>query len=70
MAGFTTADLETVERAIATGELTVEYPGGMRVTYRDMNELRQARDMIKGELEEAGALPSTARRSFAAFSRD
>lgn len=70
MAGFTTTQLEAIEAAIATGELTVEYDG-KKVTYRSTAELVAARDLIKGELIAAGVITdSTPRRSYAAHSRD
>lgn len=69
MAGFTVAQLEAIETAIASGELTVEFDG-KRVTYRDMADLMKARDTIKGELEAAGLIATTPRRSYAAHSKD
>ncbi len=66
---YTTTQLEAVEAAIATGELTVEYDG-KRVTYRSMTELIQARDLIRAELVAAGQLTGTSRISYAQFSRD
>lgn len=70
MAGFTLTQLEAIEAAIASGELTVEYDG-KRVTYRDMAELLKARDLIRAELIEAGTInETTPRRSYAAHSRD
>jgi hypothetical protein len=65
MTGFTTTQLEAIEAAIASGELTVEFDG-KRVTYRSMEELLAARDLMRSEL---GA-DSTPRRSYAAHSRD
>lgn len=69
MAGFTIAQLEAIETAIASGELTVEFDG-KRVTYRDMADLMRARDTIKGELEASGVLIAAPRRSYAAHSKD
>ncbi|WP_321891715.1 phage head-tail joining protein [Paraburkholderia tropica] len=46
---FTQQDLIAVERAIASGTLTVEY-NGKKVTFRQMNELLAARDTIKADL--------------------
>jgi hypothetical protein len=67
---FTTTQLAAVEAAIASGELTVEYDG-KRVTYRDMDDLRAARDLIRGELIEAGTITETTpRRSYGAHCRD
>jgi hypothetical protein len=70
MAGFTITQLEAIEAALASGELTVEFDG-KKVTYRSMNELRAARDLIRGELIAAGTIvDATPRRSYAAHSRD
>lgn len=70
MAGFTITQLEAIEAAIASGELTVEYDG-KRVTYRSMADLRNARDLIRGELIAAGTIvDATPPRSYAAHSRD
>ncbi len=67
---YTTTQLEAIEAAIGTGELTVEYDG-KRVTYRSMTELMQARELIKAELINSGQLPAeSARISYASFSRD
>lgn len=42
---LTAADLETLDAAIATGELTVEF-NGRRVTYRSVAELLAARKHV------------------------
>ena len=49
MSDFTTADLSAINRAIATGELTVEYHD-RRVTYRSITELKQAKAIIEAAL--------------------
>jgi hypothetical protein len=46
---FTTADLASVDAAIASGELSVEV-AGKRVTYRQMHELEKARQMIASDI--------------------
>lgn len=67
---FTTTQLEAIESALASGELTVKYDG-KEVTYRSMKELLTARDLIRAELIDAGTITdATPRRSYAAFSRD
>lgn len=67
---YTTADLQTLEAAIATGELTVEYDG-KKVTYRSIAELIAARELVRGALIDAGLLTDTSiRRSVTAFSKD
>lgn len=57
---FTQQDLVAVERAIASGTLTVEY-NGKKVTFRTMGELVQARDLIKADV--AAANPGAPSRS-------
>ncbi|MBL0918035.1 MAG: hypothetical protein IBJ14_04990 [Hydrogenophaga sp.] len=49
---FTTADLQAIDAAIASGELTVSH-NGRTVTYRSMDDLMKARATIVAEL--AGA---------------
>lgn len=49
---FTTTDLQSIERAIASGELTIIGSNGRQLTYRSINELLKARDLIKKGLEE------------------
>jgi hypothetical protein len=67
---YTTAQLQTLEDAIATGELTVEYEG-KRVTYRSIADLIAARDFVRGELIAAGLITDTSvRRSVTSFRKD
>ncbi len=59
--------LDAIEAAIASGELTVRF-GDRTVTYRSMDELLQARGVIKEALAaEAGT--ATDRFSFAQTSK-
>lgn len=59
---FTLEQLAAVESAIASGELLVEYEG-KKVQYRSMNDLIDARNLMRGELIAAGLLsPPTATR--------
>jgi hypothetical protein len=67
---YTTAQLQALEDAIATGELTVEYDG-KKVTYRSIAELLTARDFVRGQLIDAGLITDTSiRRSVTSFSKD
>ncbi len=50
---FTIDQLTAIERAIASGELTISGPDGRSVTYRSMNDLLKARDIIKMGLDSA-----------------
>ena len=61
---FSTADLTSIETAIATGELTVEIEG-KRVTYRSIDDLRKARNLIMAELQASGATAKVTRTSYA-----
>lgn len=47
---FTQSDLDQIDRAIATGELTVEV-NGRRVTYRDIDDLILAKKTIEAGLQ-------------------
>lgn len=60
---FTTTDLNAIESAIASGELTV-ISEGRQVTYRSMLDLIRARDVIRKELQQAGTLSKKKRFSF------
>lgn len=67
---FTTTQLDAIEAALASGELEVEYDG-KKVKYRSVDELRAARDLVRGELIAAGLITdSTPRRSYGAHCRD
>ncbi len=46
---FTSADLASIDAAIASGELSVEV-AGKRLTYRQMHELQKARQMIASDI--------------------
>lgn len=56
---FTQTDLDNINAAIATGEMTVEV-NGRRVVYRSIADLKDARALIKDEL--AAANPVSPRR--------
>ncbi len=64
---WTQTQLDAIEASIASGELTVRF-GDRTVTYRSMDELLQARAVIKESLAaEAGT--ATDRFSFAQTSK-
>lgn len=48
--GFTQADLDRLNFAIATGELSLE-KDGKKITYRSIADLVRARDLVLGELQ-------------------
>ena len=59
---FTQTDLDNINAAIATGEMTVEV-NGRRVTYRSIADLERARSIIQGDLATASQ-PATRRGNF------
>lgn len=64
---WTQTQLEAIEAAIASGELTVHF-GDRTVTYRSMDDLLKARAVIKDALaSDAGKAPD--RFSFAQTSK-
>ena len=52
MGDFTPAHLDALNAAIASSELTVRY-GDTTVTYRSLDELLRARDVIRASLDTA-----------------
>lgn len=60
---FTQTDLDNINTAIATGEMTVEF-NGRRVTYRSMAELQQAKNHIQTELARTAQATSAPRSVF------
>ena len=58
------ADLDALEAAIASGELTVQYQD-RRVTYRSIDELMQARAVLRDTL----GVSTSSRHSFAQHSK-
>ncbi|XYJ11805.1 phage head-tail joining protein [Telluria sp. B2] len=71
---FSLTQLNALEAAIASGQLSVNYDG-KSVTYRSVGELMQARDIVRSELIASGQLrasPLSNRgpASLATFSRD
>lgn len=55
---LTQTDLDAINTAIASGELTVRSSNGSQVTYRSLDELVKARDLAKADI---AAAASTAR---------
>jgi hypothetical protein len=52
MSVYTQADLDSLDRAIATGQLSVQF-GDRRIQYRTMDEMLQARRHIESQLSSA-----------------
>ena len=65
---FTQADLDRVNKAIATGELSIGL-GDMRITYRSTEELIQARDTIIKDLRAQANVSRSTRFAVADFSQ-
>ena len=66
---FTQADLDAVDRAIASGELTVR-TNDRSITYRSFAELRDARSLIASALAAQAASTAPIRHQLASFSDD
>lgn len=58
---FTPTDLQNINNAIATGELSVEV-NGRRVVYRSVDDLIKARNLVQADIAGAGASASAPRR--------
>lgn len=64
---FTTSDLAAIDKAIASGELSVQF-GDRKVLYRSIDELLKARELVISDLN-TGSM-STTRCTLASFSKD
>ena len=58
---FSQTDLDNINAAVATGELSVEV-NGRKVVYRSMDDLLKARAIIQGELDAAATVAAAPRR--------
>lgn len=68
---FSTADLDALDRAIASASLEVRFADGRSVKYRSMDELLSARAFIAGQTSTPAApLQVTGGVTYAEFSRD
>jgi len=61
---FTQTDLDALDRAIATGELSVRTDTGRMVTYRSMDELINARKLIADEMANQAATAAGTKRAY------
>ena len=50
---FVTADLVAIEDAIKSGALSVRFQDGRSYTYRSIDELLRAREMIQADINSA-----------------
>lgn len=58
---FTQTDLDNINAAVGTGELSVEV-NGRKVVYRSIDDLVKARNLIANDLAAASVATSTTRR--------
>ena len=58
---FSQTDLDNINSAIATGEMSVEF-NGRRVTYRSIADLKEARNIVVADLAAASNSSTTVRR--------
>ena len=58
---FTPTDLQNINAAISTGELSVEV-NGRRVVYRSVDDLIKARNLMQADIAAGGASPAAFRR--------
>lgn len=70
MMAWTVSDLDTIEKAIASGTKVVQY-SDKKVEYQAIGDMLKARDAIRGALIAAGLLTNTvasnSRVSYAEF---
>jgi len=64
---WTSTDLTAIERAIASGELTVRF-GDRQIQYRSIDELLRARDLIKSVVDPS--VSASTRCTSASFSKE
>ncbi len=58
---FTPTDLQNINAAISTGELSVEV-NGRRVVYRSVDDLIKARNLMQADIAAGGASSAASRR--------
>ena len=66
---FTADQLAAVEAALTSGELTVKFNDRL-ITYRSVDELKTAREMIRADLAAAGTIAAPVRQSYISRVRD
>jgi len=60
---FTVDQLNAIDNAIASGKLKVAF-NGREVVYRSMSDLKSARDLIRQELMQSGAIQKSKRVTY------
>lgn len=66
---FSAAQLQALKDALASGELTVTFDG-KTVTYRSIEQLKEAIAFVESEMVADGLLSQKTRVSFANFSKE
>lgn len=66
---YTATQLQALKDALASGELTVTYDG-KTVTYRSIEQLKEAIAFVEAEMIADGVLAQKTRVSYASFSKD
>lgn len=56
------SDIDAMKKAIATGALHVDYPGGGGVTYRSLADMRSILGDMQAEVNAAAGTPNKPRR--------
>lgn len=64
---WTQADLDGINRALATGARKVRFADNREVEYRSLADMRSVRDEIEAAL---GRRPEPVRTTYASYSRD
>jgi hypothetical protein len=59
---WTQTDLDAIDKAIASGAVRVDYPGGGSVTYRSLADMRSVRGDIAKSVNDAAGVPAKPRR--------
>ncbi len=59
---WTQADLDALDKAIASGAVRVDYPNSGSITYRSLADMRSIRGEIQNELNQAAGAPKMIRR--------
>lgn len=65
---FTQSDLDAINAALASGELSARSSDGKQVTYRSVDELMKAKGVVEAELAAASAPRPYPRYQVADFS--
>ena len=64
---YTQANLDTLKAALASGTLRIQYED-RAIVYRDLDEIRQAIQIVEAELAQQAGTPRQT-RSYAKFSK-